>query len=109
MIKAKEVLKDKFWIVEEHGENVATISWDKENYSSEAIIELKKNLYEINKNIFAHNKVDLEINDKFLQCKVSTNDNYGLVKFLLLLDDEVEIIKINTSDNIKELLDVQKN
>ena len=32
MIKAKEVLKDKFWIVEEHGENVATISWDKENY-----------------------------------------------------------------------------
>ncbi len=32
MIKAKEVLKDKFWIVEEHGQNVATISWDKENY-----------------------------------------------------------------------------
>ena len=24
MIKAKEVLKDKFWIVEEHGQNVAT-------------------------------------------------------------------------------------
>ena len=84
-------------------------SWDKEKYSTEVIIKLKKNLYDVNKNIFAHNKVDLEINDKFLQCKVSTNDNYGLVKFLLLLDDEVEIIKINTSDNIKELLDVQKN
>ena len=26
MIKAKEVLKDKFRIVEEHGQNVATIS-----------------------------------------------------------------------------------
>mgnify|MGYP001178917458 FL=1 len=84
-------------------------SWDKEKYSTEVTIKLKKNLYDVNKNIFAHNKVDLEINDKFLQCKVSTNDNYGLVKFLLLLDDEVEIIKINTSDNIKELLDVQKN
>lgn len=32
MIKAKEVLKDKFWIVEEGGESFATISWDKENY-----------------------------------------------------------------------------
>ena len=84
-------------------------SWDKEKYSTEVIIKLKKNLYDVNKNIFAHNKVDLEINDKFLQCKVSTNDNYGLIKFLLLLDDEVEIIKINTLDNIKELLDVQKN
>ena len=84
-------------------------SWDKEKYSTEVIIKMKKNLYDVNKNIFAHNKVDIEINDKFLQCKVSTNDNYGLVKFLLLLDDEVEIIKINTSDNIRELLDVQKN
>ena len=84
-------------------------SWDKEKYSTEVIIKLKKNLYDVNKNIFAHNKVDLETNGKFLQCKVSTNDNYGLVKFLLLLDDEVEIIKINTLDNIKELLDVQKN
>ena len=84
-------------------------SWDKEKYSTEVIIKLKKNLYDVNKNIFAHNKVDLENNGKFLQCKVSTNDNYGLIKFLLLLDDEVEIIKINTLDNIKELLDVQKN
>jgi len=84
-------------------------SWDKEKYSTEVIIKLKKNLYDVNKNIFAHNKVDLETNGKFLQCKVSTNDNYGLIKFLLLLDDEVEIIKINTLDNIKELLDVQKN
>ena len=84
-------------------------SWDKEKYSTEVIIKLKKNLYDVNRNIFAHNKLDLETHGKFLQCKVSTNDNYGLIKFLLLLDDEVEIIKINTSDNIKELLDVQKN
>ena len=84
-------------------------SWDKEKYSTEVIIKLKKNLYDVNKNIFAHNKVDLETNGKFLQCKVSTNDNYGLIKFLLLLDDEVEIIKINTLDDIKELLDVKKN
>ena len=34
-IKAKEVLKDKFWIVEEGGESFATISWDKENYSKQ--------------------------------------------------------------------------
>ena len=84
-------------------------SWDKEKYSTEVTIKLKKNLYDVNRNIFAHNKLDLETHGKFLQCKVSTNDNYGLIKFLLLLDDEVEIIKINTLDNIKELLDVQKN
>jgi len=84
-------------------------SWDKEKYSTEVIIKLKKNLYDVNKNIFAHNKVDLETNGKFLQCKVSTNDNYGFIKFLLLLDDEIEIINLNSTVNLKELLNVKKN
>ena len=84
-------------------------SWDNEKYSIEATIKLKKDLYDINKNMFAHNQIQLEIIDKILHCKVSTNDNYGFIKFLLLLDDEIEIINISSSVNIKELLDVKKS
>ncbi len=84
-------------------------SWDNEKYSIEATIKLKKDLYDINKNIFAHNQIQLEITNELLHCKVSTNDNYGFIKFLLLLDDEIEIMDINTSVNIKELLDVKKS
>ena len=84
-------------------------SWDDEKYSIEATIKLKKDLYDVNKNIFAHNHTQLEIKDEFLHCNVSTNDSYGFIKFLLLLDDEIEIIKIHSSVNLKELLDVKKN
>ena len=84
-------------------------SWDDEKYSIEATIKLKKDLYDINKNIFAHNQTQLEIKDEFLHCNISTNDSYGFIKFLLLLDDEIEIIKINSTVNLKELLDVKKN
>ena len=84
-------------------------SWDDEKYSIEATIKLKKDLYDVNKNIFAHNQTQLEIKDEFLHCIVSTNDSYGFIKFLLLLDDEIEIIKINSTVNLKELLDVKKN
>ena len=84
-------------------------SWDDEKYSIEATIKLKKDLYDVNKNIFAHNQTQLEIKDEFLHCNVSTNDSYGFIKFLLLLDDEIEIIKIDSTVNLKELLDVKKN
>ena len=84
-------------------------SWDDEKYSIEATIKLKKDLYDVNKNTFAHNQTQLEIKDEFLHCNVSTNDSYGFIKFLLLIDDEIEIIKINSTVNLKELLDVKKN
>ena len=84
-------------------------SWDDEKYSIEATIKLERDLYDVNKNIFAHNQTQLEIKDEFLHCNVSTNDSYGFIKFLLLLDDEIEIIKINSTVNLKELLDAKKN
>ena len=84
-------------------------SWDDEKYSIEATIKLKKDLYDVNKNIFAHNQTQLEIKDEFLHCNISTNDSYGFIKFLLLLDEEIEIIKINSTVNLKELLYVKKN
>ena len=84
-------------------------SWDDEKYSIQATIKIKKDLYDVNKNIFAHNQTQLEIKNEFLHCNVSTNDSYGFIKFLLLLDDEIEIIKINSTVNLKELLDVKKN
>ena len=51
--------------------------------------------------------MQLEIKDEFLHCNVSTNDSYGFIKFLLLLDDEIEIININSTINLKELLDAK--
>jgi len=84
-------------------------SWDDEKYSIEATIKLKKDLYDVNKNIFAHNQTQLEIKDEFIHCNVSTNDSYGFIKFLLLLDEEIEVIKINSTVNLKELLNVKKN
>ena len=84
-------------------------SWDDEKYSIEATIKLKKDLYDVNKKIFAHNHTQLEIKDEILHCNVSTNDSYGFIKFLLLLDDEIEIININSTVNLKELIDVKKN
>ncbi len=84
-------------------------SWDDEKYSIEATIKLKKDLYDVNKNIFAHNQTQLEIKDEFLHCNVSTNDSYGFIKFLLLLDEEIEVIKISSTVNLKELLNVKKN
>ena len=74
-------------------------SWDDEKYSIQATIKIKKDLYDVNKNIFAHNQTQLEIKDEFLYFNVSTNDSYGFIKFLLLLDDEIEIIKINSTVN----------
>ena len=32
MIKAKPILKDKFWIVEQDGENIGTMSWNDDRY-----------------------------------------------------------------------------
>lgn len=84
-------------------------SWDDEKYSIQATIKIKKDLYDVNKNIFAHNQTQLEIKDEFLHCNVSTNDSYGFIKFLLLLNDEIEIVKIDSTVNLKELLDVKKN
>ena len=84
-------------------------SWDDEKYSIEATIKLKRDLYDVSKNIFAHNQTQLEIKDEFLHCNVSTNDSYGFIKFLLLLNDEIEIVKIDSTVNLKELLDVKKN
>ena len=84
-------------------------SWDDEKYSIEATIKLKRDLYDVYKNIFAHNQTQLEIKDEFLHCNVSTNDSYGFIKFLLLLNDEIEIVKIDSTVNLKELLDVKKN
>ena len=63
-------------------ENILNFSWDNEKYSIEATIKLKKDLYDINKNIFAHNKMQLEIRDDFLYCKYLQMTTMFL-KFLL--------------------------
>jgi len=79
-------------------------SWQDENYLTEAIVKINKDIYEVNKNIFTHKIIEDKISDNFLKCKILTNDNLGLVKFLLLCDSKIEILKINNKNEIKSYL-----
>ena len=79
-------------------------SWQDENYLTEAIVKINKDIYEVNKNIFTHKIFEDKISDNFLKCKILTNDNLGLVKFLLLCDSKIEILKINNINEIKSYL-----
>ena len=79
-------------------------SWQDENYLTEAIVRINKEIYEVNKNIFTHKIIEDKISDNFLKCKILTNDNLGLVKFLLLCDSKIEILKINNKNEIKSYL-----
>ncbi|MAE33573.1 MAG: hypothetical protein CL493_04560 [Actinobacteria bacterium] len=79
-------------------------SWQDENYLTEAIVKINKDIYEVNKNIFTHKIIEDKISDNFLKCKILTNDNLGLVKFLLLCDTKIEILKINNINEIKSYL-----
>ena len=80
-------------------------SWQDENYLTEVIVKLHKDIYEVNKNVFTHKIIEDQILDNVLKCKILTNDNLGLVKFFLLCDTKIEILKINNSNEIQSLLD----
>ena len=80
-------------------------SWQDEKYLVELIIEINKDIYEVNKNIFTHNVIEDKISDNILNCKILTNDNIGLVKFLLLCDSSIKILNINNINEIERLLD----
>tara|TARA_B100001778_G_scaffold83641_1_gene67893 strand:- start:2605 stop:3429 length:825 start_codon:yes stop_codon:yes gene_type:complete len=79
-------------------------SWQDENYNTEAIVKINKDIYEVNKNIFTHKIIEDKILDNVLKCKILTNDNLGLVKFFLLCDTQIEILKINNTTQIQSLL-----
>ena len=79
-------------------------SWQDENYHTEAIVKINKDIYEVNKNIFTHKIIEDIILDNVLKCKILTNDNLGLVKFFLLCDTQIEILKINNTTQIQSLL-----
>ncbi len=79
-------------------------SWQDENYHTEAIVKINKDIYEVNKNIFTHKIIEDIILDNVLKCKILTNDNLGLVKFFLLCDTQIEILKINNTSQIQSLL-----
>ena len=89
--------------------NTFPFSWEKEKFSTNAVVRVKTALYEINKNIFSHKQKQQKIDGDILQCQILTNDNYGFVRFLLLLDNEIQILKINSSIDIERLLDVKED
>tara|TARA_A200000113_G_C8816063_1_gene338875 strand:- start:347 stop:1171 length:825 start_codon:yes stop_codon:yes gene_type:complete len=80
-------------------------SWQDEKYLVEIIIEINKDIYEVNKNIFTHNVIEDKISENILKCKILTNDNIGLVKFLLICDTSIKILNINNINEIERLLD----
>ena len=79
-------------------------SWESEKLLTEVVIEINNDIYEINKNMFTHNVIKKKISGDNLNCKILTNDNIGLVKFFLLSDTKIKIIKINNTKEIERLL-----
>tara|TARA_Y100000741_G_scaffold294753_1_gene235178 strand:+ start:1378 stop:2202 length:825 start_codon:yes stop_codon:yes gene_type:complete len=79
-------------------------SWQDENYLTEAIVKINKDIYQVNKNIFTHKIIEDKISDNVLKCKILTNDNLGLVKFFLLCCPKIEILEINNLHEIQSLL-----
>ena len=79
-------------------------SWESEKLLTEVVIEINNDIYEVNKNMFTHNVVKKKISGDNLHCKILTNDNLGLVKFFLLSDTKIKIIKINNTKEIERLL-----
>ena len=79
-------------------------SWESEKLLTEVVIEINNDIYEVNKNMFTHNVIKKKISGDNLNCKILTNDNLGLVKFFLLSDTKIKIIKINNTKEIERLL-----
>lgn len=79
-------------------------SWENEKLLTEVVIEINNDIYEVNKNMFTHNVIKKKISGDNLNCKILTNDNLGLVKFFLLSDTKIKIIKINNTKEIERLL-----
>ena len=79
-------------------------SWESEKLLTEVVIEINNDIYEVNKNMFTHNVINKKISGDNLTCKILTNDNLGLVKFFLLSDTKIKIIKINNTKEIERLL-----
>ena len=79
-------------------------SWESEKLLTEVVIEINNDIYEVNKNMFTHNVIKKKISGDNLNCTILTNDNLGLVKFFLLSDTKIKIIKINNTKEIERLL-----
>ncbi len=79
-------------------------SWESEKLLTEVVIEINNDIYEVNKNMFTHNVIKKKISGDNLNCKILTNDNLGLVKFFLLSDTKIKVIKINNTKEIERLL-----
>ena len=75
-------------------------SWENKDYQIIIKLNLKKELYLINKNIFNHSIISKNQKSNLLKLEISTYDVYGLLKFLLLTNPEK--IALNKKD--KKLL-----
>lgn len=76
MIKAKQILKDKFWIIEDNGERLGTLSAEDEKYvfSTKSGVKFYNTTKQLERNI---GKIQFD-NDKIqVSAPDTTNDVYG--------------------------------
>tara|TARA_Y100000590_G_scaffold93778_1_gene106243 strand:+ start:1462 stop:2289 length:828 start_codon:yes stop_codon:yes gene_type:complete len=85
-----------------HEKEYKKIKFSWENKDNEILIKLnvEKELYLINKNIFNHSVISKNQINNLLKLEISTYDVYGLLKFLLLTNPQ----KINLNNKNKSLL-----
>ena len=85
-----------------HEKEYKKIKFSWENKDNEILIKLnvEKELYLINKNIFNHSVISKNQINNLLKLEISTYDIYGLLKFLLLTNPQ----KINLNNKNKSLL-----
>ena len=75
-------------------------SWENKDYEILIKLNVEKELYLINKNIFNHSVISKNQINNLLKLEISTYDVYGLLKFLLLTNPQ----KINLNNKNKSLL-----
>ena len=75
-------------------------SWENKDYEILIKLNVEKELYLINKNIFNHSIISKNQINNLLKLEISTYDIYGLLKFLLLTNPQ----KINLNNKNKSLL-----
>ena len=75
-------------------------SWENKDYEILIKLNVEKELYLINKNIFNHSVISKNQINNLLKLEISTYDIYGLLKFLLLTNPQ----KINLNNKNKSLL-----
>ena len=80
-------------------------SWEKIDYLIPIKLNLEKDIYLINKNVFNHSVIKKNIDNNLLKLEINTYDVNGLLKFLLLTNPKKITLKKKHKSLLLEALD----